>query len=761
MPKHKRPKRITPKKKKKKQRKATIVETSDGEQWYKIQAVLACREIKKTGEYQYLLQWEGWDDPTWEPEECLCSSVMREAEQLRVLEEEKALSRAEKDDTSEDADSHDNRKRPGSDLFENEEKEDDVDNGPWDWSDAGQLKYRDIERIHVDDPTAPQRVTDARLSGVPVCLVGHKGWAQFAKPWLEPISVFGSSRPRRSREQPKADDLLDLSIPHRLNVEKMEEDIGSEPVPIRRKRDGYDQDPNKKKILLKSFLKNCWSQNDLQQGAASGKAGLYLHQWQFPMSETAVSKLCGPGKNTLLPNGILGDDLLRYWHEQSRYMGDNPYQYIFMGREGTMSKLHCDNGGLMITIAPIIGKKEVLLVHRADGPTSLYHLAANLEQPDLDHFPLMFTARVWKSILKPGEILIMPQGTYHQCRNVTPCLSYHRFVLDETNLKPFVESFFDCDATEIDHEGIIWNASFELHTLVDTYADNVRSEWQQTGKEYCLEEIPTRIVRAVHTLRSLRNISKEIASRLRQKKDPECVSWDKVVDDIDVSIHNFRHRYYHKMPRQSTRKLARRNKGSLTIAALGDLNDEDGSDGEASSIDKLVLQLRRATSLEREEEYTVISDSVNLQVGDNVTAKVHGKKIQGEITEIREQMNAAFIEYDDFDLFQSEFRPFDDLRLKVAGECNVVIRPDKLQEGKIVYWSDKGEPYRARVRSCRRGTFYLVSLKLSNGRYKVDRWLSRDSLLSKTSVAFNDSDSEDADTPSLAKSPETEESLYN
>jgi len=39
--------------------------------------------------------------------------------------------------------------------------------------------------------------------------------------------------------------------------------------------------------------------------------------------------------------------------------GDSPLQYIFMGAGGTFSKLHQDNGGLAITIAPLYGEKEV------------------------------------------------------------------------------------------------------------------------------------------------------------------------------------------------------------------------------------------------------------------------------------------------------------------------------------------------------------------------------------------------------------------
>jgi hypothetical protein len=95
--------------------------------------------------------------------------------------------------------------------------------------------------------------------------------------------------------------------------------------------------------------------------------------------------LCGEGKHHPLPKDILGDDLLKYWLDNQKYdplrylfMSDkgttsklyivatvvflsqlpnqkyNPLQYLFTSDKGTTSKLHRGNGGLLISIAPII-----------------------------------------------------------------------------------------------------------------------------------------------------------------------------------------------------------------------------------------------------------------------------------------------------------------------------------------------------------------------------------------------------------------------
>ena len=110
----------------------------------------------------------------------------------------------------------------------------------------------------------------------------------------------------------------------------------------------------------------------------------------------------------------MGEDLLKYWLDLPQCRLDSPLQYIFMGREDTLSKLHKDPGGLEISIAPIVGQKECVLVHRDDGSNCLYHLTASLEDLDLHRYPLLSKARIWRTVIQPGEILLMPYATYHQ-----------------------------------------------------------------------------------------------------------------------------------------------------------------------------------------------------------------------------------------------------------------------------------------------------------------------------------------------------------
>ena len=58
-----------------------------------------------------------------------------------------------------------------------------VDDNRWKWGDAEQVIFREVKRIDVNDLNAAKTVKDARINGTPVVLVGHVGWANFAKRW--------------------------------------------------------------------------------------------------------------------------------------------------------------------------------------------------------------------------------------------------------------------------------------------------------------------------------------------------------------------------------------------------------------------------------------------------------------------------------------------------------------------------------------------------------------------------------------------------
>ena len=363
---------------------------------------------------------------------------------------------------------------------------------------------------------------------------------------------FSISSKEDVKDKAPEDDFLDLSKQnYELDIKKMINDIGEEDVPVI-KRHYNEVKPIHGKVAAEKFLTTCWptpesetvTNQELDKTAKNQRnsSNLYLHQWQFPLSDTAGRKLCH--QNNPLPKGIMGEDMLKYWLDLPQCKLDSPLQYIFMGREDTLSKLHKDPGGLAISIAPIVGQKECVLVHRSDGSNCLYHLTASLEDIDLHRHPLLSQARAWRTIIQPGEILLMPYGTYHQCRNITPCLSYSRFHLDTVNLVPFVQSLVNGDAPELDHEEILWNLTHALVLRIDKVFDEVQSRVKAGLDEGDI--ISGEVVDTVNTLRTLRHIVREVARReeIRQvvkgsnqesaAKKSEEHNFGMLVEDVDM-----------------------------------------------------------------------------------------------------------------------------------------------------------------------------------------------------------------------------------
>ncbi|KAH8074442.1 hypothetical protein JL721_2003 [Aureococcus anophagefferens] len=200
----------------------------------------------------------------------------------------------------------------------------------------------------------------------------------------------------------------------------------------------------------------------------------------------------------------LEPDLLVHWLERTR--GASPLQYLFMGSGGTNSKLHVDPGGLDLVIAPLVGWKEVTLVHREDAElvgamcdddalgdagegSSDDESAAAPADDDLrraDERPLGGPHRRVGGAApgRPGECLVMPQGTLHAVRNLTPALSYHRFHLDTANLSGFWRALVDGDCSGIRPAEILWNGTHGSMKALDAFDDDVEKLNRRAGRSY-------------------------------------------------------------------------------------------------------------------------------------------------------------------------------------------------------------------------------------------------------------------------------------
>ena len=159
-------------------------------------------------------------------------------------------------------------------------------------------------------------------------------------------------------------------------------------------------------MRVSEFVENHWRAQD---------SSAYLHQWQFPLSSPeAFRKLLSDPPSENLPG--LDDDLLDHWLERCR--GRSALQYLFMGGVGTRSRLHVDPGGLDLIIAPLVGWKEVTLVHRDDAELVGAMCSDSAQEVErgkrtpldelangpalLEEEPILSLVRCWRHVLKPG-----------------------------------------------------------------------------------------------------------------------------------------------------------------------------------------------------------------------------------------------------------------------------------------------------------------------------------------------------------------------
>jgi hypothetical protein len=110
------------------------------------------------------------------------------------------------------------------------------------------------------------------------------------------------------------------------------------------------------------------------------------------------------------------------------------------GRGGSFPVLHYDGAGTHAFLMQVYGQKE-FIIFAPDQERFLYpskeklnlSMVNDLDNPDLQRFPLFANAEASKFVLEPGELLFIPSHWWHTTKMLSPCISVSMNVLNESN----------------------------------------------------------------------------------------------------------------------------------------------------------------------------------------------------------------------------------------------------------------------------------------------------------------------------------------
>jgi hypothetical protein len=108
------------------------------------------------------------------------------------------------------------------------------------------------------------------------------------------------------------------------------------------------------------------------------------------------------------------------------------YWAIFIGPEGSLSKLHRDYWNTHGYLAQIQGRKRATLFSPEDSDF-VYGGQVDPEQPDLGRFPLFAQATAYEGIIGPGDTLVMPANWWHHVRGLEKSITMSHNFFNESN----------------------------------------------------------------------------------------------------------------------------------------------------------------------------------------------------------------------------------------------------------------------------------------------------------------------------------------
>lgn len=140
------------------------------------------------------------------------------------------------------------------------------------------------------------------------------------------------------------------------------------------------------------------------------------------------------------PRRLASPLMLRPWRRPDGYL-----KLLIGGIGGHFPVLHYDGENAHATITEFYGDKEfvlyppersVCMYPKPDMPNQSQ--VTDIQQPDLQRFPLFAEAQQYHTVLRPGDMVFVPSRWWHSARVLSPSISIGQNMLDASNWRGYV-----------------------------------------------------------------------------------------------------------------------------------------------------------------------------------------------------------------------------------------------------------------------------------------------------------------------------------
>jgi Cupin-like domain len=169
--------------------------------------------------------------------------------------------------------------------------------------------------------------------------------------------------------------------------------------------------------------------------------GPYLHKVIIHQHMPELLPDLTPENSYSFPRRYCSPLMPKRFHRPDGYL-----KLLIGGPGGKFPLMHFDSDNAHAMITEIYGDKEFILVSPQDSPyvypfPKSPHTSQieNLEDPDLERFPLLAKATEYRGTIRPGEAIFVPCGWWHSAHVLTTSISVCANMLEASNWDGFIE----------------------------------------------------------------------------------------------------------------------------------------------------------------------------------------------------------------------------------------------------------------------------------------------------------------------------------